>query len=432
MAELPTIKKSISAIKCKITKILRKEIGCEDISDATKIKLKLASLTPLREQIEILFDQANDIEISSQAFDEPAYNKKLEEQIDYLFDIDAQITAMKQKVAEDEPVIVRQVEEPLKSVSFTLPSLNLPCFESNGRDPCAFIRFQAAIQNAITGAPGLNESQKFLYLKAYLRGKASSMVEGIPCGENAFKEALELLEKEFLDKELIIQQILSSIINYRDVNSPDDVENFISFLRYKCVELKKFRLDFLAKDSSGNYLISSLIRGKLPEFYLLEMCRREMPYPKLEDLLEKIPDICKILRGQGNYPKTTDQRKDQARGVKSEQQSAKGNKPNNYNTINSTRTFAHSSEVAKSCKFCKSANHRSSTCNAYSSHNARIERARALALCVRCLSPKHKEEACFGNQGKLPFQCFSCKTATHVTPMCPQVASKNRDNKNSA
>ena len=122
---------------------------------------------PNREQIEKLFSQANDIKLLNEAFNEEAFNKKIEDQIDYLFDLDVQISAMQQKIAEDEPAIVRQVEEPLKTISFNLPTLKISSFDTYGSDPCAFIRFQAAIQNAFAGVPELNESQKFLYINFF-------------------------------------------------------------------------------------------------------------------------------------------------------------------------------------------------------------------------------------------------------------------------
>ena len=78
-------------------------------------------------------------------------------------------------------------------------------------------------------------------------------------------------------------------------------------------------------------------------------------------------------------------------------------------------------KVASGCKLCSLLNHSTSHCRKYATHEARTKRVLSLCLCVRCLSSKHTENSCPGVSNKLPYQCQSCRTAAHVTPMCPSM-----------
>ena len=77
--------------------------------------------------------------------------------------------------------------------------------------------------------------------------------------------------------------------------------------------------------------------------------------------------------------------------------------------------------VRHGCKFCLKDNHSSLHCKLYKTHKSRSERCANLGLCKLCLSSKHLDSSCYGKSNKLSFQCSSCKSQSHVTPMCDKL-----------
>ena len=61
------------------------------------------------------------------------------------------------------------------------------------------------------------------------------------------------------------------------------------------------------------------------------------------------------------------------------------------------------------CKFCSSGLHSSLRCNKIVSNRERVDQARMIKLCLRCLSSKHMQQACIANKGGLPFKCLGCR-----------------------
>ena len=42
-----------------------------------------------------------------------------------------------------------------------------------------------------------------------------------------------------------------------------------------------------------------------------------------------------------------------------------------------------------------------------------------MSLCIRCAGSGHDENACYGKQNKLKFECKVCKKREHITPLHP-------------
>ena len=192
-------------------------------------------------------------------------------------------------------------------------------------------------------------------------------------------------------------------------------------LRFELVDLQKFDLDFTLEGSPGNLLLSDIVRDKLPKFFLTELSRHSKNvYPKIKDLLENSSDLFKILSTKNsnnnrNFPKT---KKDQTGAIPKTFHN-KSAPISNKTVLNAMPSSTASTKV---CKFCNQNSHTS--CNQYQTVNSRVQRAKSLSLCVRCLSAKHSEDSCPGKEGKLPFICSACKSTAHAKPMCPQTKDR--------
>ena len=404
-------------LKSQITKASKK---IADIPDPSQVEIEysIKTLSRLRDRYDLVFQDVACLSISAgdgppSEEDDSVLDGLTEQHTDYLFELNERIESLKSKLSM--PAEVNQTQKTSVPIfNFKLPKISIPEFSDNDGDPCKFFHFKSSLNNALESVPNIPESQKLMYLKTLLRGKAFSLVDSLPIDEGTYNMAMELLDAEFLDTDLIIHQIFDEVKFYPQVGSLGKVEEFLTFLRFKLVELEKFDLDF-SEGTSGAMLLSSIVRDKLPRFFKTELSRRTgFPYPQLEDILKHAPDLYKILHDNDKRHESSKPSKvsspPQVSGPKTNLK--KGFKPND----NGSRT----------CKFCSDSGHVSSLCSKYGNHSARVERAKTLSLCTRCLSSKHDHDKCPGKQGKLPFLCASCKVSTHARPMCPNGPSSSK------
>ena len=119
-------------------------------------------------------------------------------------------------------------------------------------------------------------------------------------GTDGFECAWQLLLKEFYNVEGLIDRTLGHLIDQTMLTSISEVKAFVTSLRFKLVELQKFGLNFFEK-TSGNVLLSKILRDKLPKFFLIELSRKSAKaFPTLTDFLKHASDLIKILTVSSN------------------------------------------------------------------------------------------------------------------------------------
>lgn len=292
------------------------------------------------------------------------------------------------------------------AVNLKMPELQIPTFSDNSSNVFAFESFRSSFLNALSSVPSLTNIEKMVYLKSALRGQALSLVDNLNIDDTCFEQAWKLLESEYYDKEYIVDYVLSEILNYSCCTDVDQVFAFNTFLKSFLLNLNKLGYDFENKtNSSGNLLMSKIIRTKLPKFFLQELTRKSgESYPSVDQFINYASEICKMHK-----------RPD----------SISGNKINS--SISHPKVRVNNSEFrkhndiqtsVKMCKFCAKSNHSSSNCTKYNNYNDRVRRAGELGLCTLCLGKFHKSDNCPGKLGKLAFPCAACKQNNHVTPLC--------------
>ena len=289
-------------------------------------------------------------------------------------------------------------------ISFKLPELKIATFSDNSKDPFEYFRFISTYNNALDSIPGVSKSTRLVYLKSYCRGRALALIENLVIDDNGLDAAISLLESEFLDRDSLVNTTLAEIVNYKQCSCLESNSKFLTVLKAKLAELNRFSVNF-RNDNSGNVLMSHIVRSKLHSAFLQELCRKVNDnYPLVDEILEHAVSIYKLLKAGAVQP------------AKTFQNSNFGNASKD-STCNSYEKDT-AKKVASGCKLCSLLNHSTLHCRKYANHEARTKRALSLGLCVRCLSSKHTENSCPGVSSRLPYQCQSCRTAAHVTPMC--------------
>ena len=130
---------------------------------------------------------------------------------------DANSSVLNSKIPASPPVF-----------TFRAPQLEHPLFLDNSQNDFAFNEFKLSFNNALQATPNMTSSKKFIFLRSLLRGRALSLLQQCVCTEDGdpFSTAWELLEGEFLRKEVLISSFLDKIFNYPILKTLDDINFF--------------------------------------------------------------------------------------------------------------------------------------------------------------------------------------------------------------
>ena len=189
-------------------------------------------------------------------------------------------------------------------------------------------------------------------------------------GTESFDCASQLLLEEFYDVEGLIDRTLGALIDQPKLTSISEVQTFVTSLRFKLVELQKLGLNFFEK-TSGNVLLSKIIRDKLPKFFLIELNRKfAKAFPTLTDFLKHASGLIKMLNVSSNLAaKECTPNKQYSKPSKEVKDIVAESRFNKFHSIAPTRkTELYSS---KKCKFCSSVNHRKIKCDRYPAYDDR-------------------------------------------------------------
>src|SRR5215469_81804 len=233
------------------------------ISDMVKL-IKLSE-----DEIVKLFEEHNVEEV-----DPDFFGKEIDSQASYHFNIDMDLTELseyndKSSGTGDSPNVsnIDQILDRSGSKSDS-PRVNLPIlkciiFSGTPKDTTSFNIFYNQFMNVIGLRSEFSNPTKLSYLTSYLSDYALKIVSHLSIIDDNYLVALELLKKEFLNKNLVIAEAYDFIINNFVSNSYDlnfaKTRNYINDVRGMVFELKNHGLDFMKKDTPGNSLTGSQI-----------------------------------------------------------------------------------------------------------------------------------------------------------------------------
>ena len=150
-----------------------------------------------------------------------------------------------------------------------LPSLKVKQFYGNLLEHQSFWdSFRATVHENDT----LRDITKFSYLKSYLEGQSLSAISGISLSEENYSEAIEILEKRFGNKQILISSNIDQLLSISLVESLTDIKK-IRYI-YDKIEpavrnLKSLKVDIR---QYGPVLIS-IIMNKLSTEIKLQISR---------------------------------------------------------------------------------------------------------------------------------------------------------------
>ena len=109
----------------------------------------------------------------------------------------------------------------------------------------------------------MRDITKFNYLKSYLKGQVLSAISGISLSEENYSEAIEILEKHFGNKQILISSNIDQLLPISHVESRTDIKKIRHI--YDKIESAVSNLKSLKVDI-GQYgpVLISIVTNKLP------------------------------------------------------------------------------------------------------------------------------------------------------------------------
>eukprot|EP00794_Sanderia_malayensis_P005751 gene5751-biopygen4665 len=278
------------------------EIAEETVAQSAEVgattKLKQLKVT-LREELEVLkyLDDAvveltdDDNEIFNDISDAGAFRSKVHET---LLKIDESLGVNTANTSQGSS----QAPNKVTAVSSILPKLKLKKFSG---EVTQWQSFWDSYKSAIHEEKSLNVITKFSYLRDLLEGSAASVIAGLPTTEVNYVSAIELLQRRFGDKQVIISGHHDALLRITPLTSSKNIRDLRELYDKVEVHVRGLQSLDVPTPSYGSLLVPVLL-SKIPEDVRL-LIGREIKDDKWElgrllNLLRHHISICEGRQGE--------------------------------------------------------------------------------------------------------------------------------------
>lgn len=322
----------------------------------------------------------------------------------------------------------------------TVPSVRLPKLEIKRFDGSLdqWQAFWTQFESAIHCNRKLSSTDKFNYLKSYLKGAAEIAIEGLTLTEENYLAAVEILINRFGRKDLQVSARLNNFLKMSPVLKSTDVVGLRNLHDTCQIEVRNLNTLGHLTDSYGE-LLSHIVGGLLPLDLLQDYTRG-----RDENKLWKIKEILDFLSSEircreralavhrtGPQQNVKVQNKEPEKAIVKSYQNDKrypSTKPFSAAALN-TGVNSNSNVNAnyqRNCAFCEKTDHPFYTCT-----EIPIPERRAIVnkkkLCYLCLKPGHPWFQC---RGRIQ-NCRNCKKRHHQS-LCEQGSNRPASNNNNS
>ena len=166
------------------------------------------------------------------------------------------------------------------------------------------MKFLAKFENLVNVVK--SSACKLQILRSYLSGYPAPIIENLSVSDKNYFVALDLLRSEFQDFDFIKSQIFAEILSHelKAEFDLDTLRTFCTQVKANLGELKSsYGLDFMARETPGEELVSHIVFNKLPGFFKREMIRLSgSNYPSISSLIENVCNVIRSLECTRNKP----------------------------------------------------------------------------------------------------------------------------------
>ena len=361
----------------------------------------------------------------------PDHLNEITLQSKYTLSTTTQLKTLKSVSVPDGPV---DVKSGATNCELKLPSLVCGSFSGEGTDNLEYTTFLTQFNNIVGLRSNLTKSTKFTYLKTYLKGYALKVIQHLLVTDDNYSVALSLLEKEFLNKDALIDDLFTKLLFLKPKYDSAFLDTKIYINEVRCIfsDLKVHDVELL-DDSSSLKLVSHIVFSNLPANFRQELARKvNNNYPSLIQIFDNYVDVIRTLNIKIS-PSSKHNESSSSHFAKSSTNTLLSRKPDQFSSSEGAARFESKldpkldpksdskwdvrSEVRKMCKLCSGSGHSMIQCRKYGTHESRVLRCNDIKVCSLCTSTKHTKDRC---PRKLDYRCIVCQTKEHVSALCPK------------
>ena len=324
--------KKRASLKCKVTLLLKKtSLHCEDGVDIVTENSLIAEVEELLTDIRKFDNDICDLylgETGSQSGDEIDSSEELSEELnvelgkqaDYNSEVKARLAQLKAKNSIKPQVKCAKMDG--TNCELKLPILQCGNFSGEGGQNLEFGAFITQFNNVIGLRSNISDSTKFTYLKTYLSGYAQKVIAHLQVTDGSYKVALELLEKEFLNVDAIVEDLFSKFLSLKPKHDSSYLPTKLYINDVRCIlsDLEHYDVDLLSNQACIKF-ISHIVLSNLTPTFRQELVRKVgSNYPTLEMIFEHYVEVIRTICIQSDVtPETNTSYREKAgySGIKS-------------------------------------------------------------------------------------------------------------------
>ena len=390
--------------------------------ELSKDEIDVDKLQQSVEKLELQYSKVD--ELSNKIQEESEDIEDIETEVDSmntLLDKVIQIKSRAKAVVKKE-VKIEEVRSPQRDVhgerserkeSIHLPKLAIPKFSG---DIEKFREFMDMFIVTIHKNKRLEDVEKFMYLKSYLEGDAEELLEGLPRTDANYAFAMMLLEENYGNKEVLINNHVSKLIN---LEKQDEKDSSTLRVLYNKVTTHVRELEAL-EITAGMYsvFLVPIVSSKLTEDLLKMWLKRKQK--GIDQLLKFIHEEVESSE-EASYVEQAFKNNDSKIQKGNIAQKSSYQPKNSYTPKSSTSQYlpsshALSSQISKkSCIFCqKNDDHYADECD--KAKKMSPEEVRSIVkreeACLCCMKKGHRIVNCRQLRW---LKCNTCGARNHNT-----------------
>ena len=291
-----------------------------------------------------------------------------------------------------------------------LPKLQLQPFDG---DVLKWTSFWESFENAVHKHPDLPDEEKFNHLRMNLRGGAEKSVEGLSLTAASYAKAIDILKREYGQKDTIIQTRLLHLYRQQDGRRVTDTASLRKLNSEVNVNVRKLEALGHPIDTLGSVLVT-LLQQKLPDdLQIIWMRDRTRDPTDYEALLDFIRNEL-IIRDQRDRLNAMSVLESD-----SSKPASKDKTPSKSPVTAAALTVQTNKEGTLPCLFCNEKSHRSGKFK--TDLDGRKAALRKAGRCYICTRKGHRASEC--SEGR---KCANCGGKHHVF-ICDSTKSGSGD-----
>ena len=187
-----------------------------------------------------------------------------------IHEIDCLLKKVNEAYPDVKPGRVDLDEGDVSRSKLKLPKLEIVRFGGNPKEYRAFFD---AFNVAVGKISSISDIEKFTYLRSYVIGEAADAIKGLETTEKNYMEALDILEKRFGNKQVIVNCHVDALIKLPAVIGANNTKQLRRLYDEIEMNLRSLKSLGMKPDSFGCLLVPILL-SKLPGALNLHLSRK--------------------------------------------------------------------------------------------------------------------------------------------------------------